>query len=104
MSRESIRARVAAAEPGPWALDPDERGISHVEGPDPDYPTVAHHLDDADAAFVAASRQDIPLLLAVADAAEVLLRVSETPLHDGYQHAPEWLAVHAALAALETAP
>lgn len=79
MSRETLRARLVAATPGPWK---HRRGYPadrfHPEG----YgyvqfgPTEAKaaglgtdQLAKADAEFIAAARQDIPALLAVADAA-----------------------------------
>ena len=87
MTRDSIRALVDAATPGPW--HESWRGIGwevHLDGtpgkcwaPDePDHSDTHMGQKDtmgdwpqaeADAAFIAASRTAVPLLLAVADAA-----------------------------------
>ena len=115
MSRDSIRARIAAATEGPWVRgwwsgqlpnnrfhdDCAERGPLlgtlkggyHVHPGDffedahqlsmgiPPFDTVAGNYDyeaggivkDADAAFIANARQDIPALLRLADALDGLL-------------------------------
>lgn len=66
---EAIRARAAAARPGPWKLygdgDPDDwRGITN--GNDADelciYDEGGHGHDDA--VFIAHARQDVPALIA----------------------------------------
>lgn len=85
MSIKSIRERAEAATPGPWAetgrdVDHDiliAQGINpgdacglgcEVEGP-PE-PMLRGQFDrHADASFIAHARQDIPALLAVAEAA-----------------------------------
>lgn len=86
MSRESIRARVAAATPGPWKhyhAPKLRKGFGgppvnevQTQGGDPvvqwggfDGAAGTRQEKRADAAFIAAARQDIPALLAVADAA-----------------------------------
>ena len=91
MSRESIRALVDAATPGPW--HESWRGIGwevHLDGTpgkcwssdEPDHTDTHMGQKDtmgdwpqaeADAEFIAASRTAVPLLLAVADAAAAVL-------------------------------
>lgn len=62
MTRESIRQRVAAATEGPW--EDSWSGEIRVG------PSSFGEMDmPADAEFVAHARQDVPALLAVADAA-----------------------------------
>ena len=86
MSRDSIRARVAAATEGPWETYIVEDGHrprtfvareGGVEVPPKWYVAYLPEMDpadsDADAAFIAHARQDIPALLAVADAAAALV-------------------------------
>lgn len=85
MSRDSIRARVAAATEGPWVesgRDVDhDRFVSEgknpgsvcglgceVDGP-PEPMLRGQFHKHADAAFIAHARQDIPALLRVAEAA-----------------------------------
>lgn len=92
MSRiEDIKARVAAATPGPWVADeewwvcqPGEDGDIIVDGsvfPDP-----------RDAAFIAHARTDIPDLLRVVEAAADLA---------GRYPAMAWTDLRAALADLD---
>lgn len=69
MSRASIRARVAAATPGPWRA---EFGIIWSGGS-----SIGEMDDERDAPLVAHARQDIPALLAVADAAFEVLRAKD---------------------------
>lgn len=112
MSRESIRARVAAATDGPWTQSGTPRRrhwyVSSpeviVHGPalreEPD--TVQQTLTrwKADAAFIAHARQDIPALLDIADkAAAVIEELSSDDLWG-----PHGLALRDALAALEEMP
>ena len=81
MSRDSIRARLAAATEGPWSWDDDpDLTQDSVWANDGDlvastYGSTAKGSTDADdARFIAHARQDVPALLAVADAAAELLR------------------------------
>jgi len=114
---ESIRARVEAATPGPW-----HRGTFRVHAIFPDGPigtagSVAEvrpnvyggsdvsemePQDEGNVAFIAHARQDIPALLAVAEAATAWLRIDpeddETP-EDEWD--PRAVALRDALAALE---
>ena len=80
MSRDSIRARIAAATEGPWSWDDDpDLTQDSVWADDGDivastYGSTAKGSTDADdARFIANARQDIPALLAVADAAADLI-------------------------------
>jgi hypothetical protein len=67
MSRASIRQRVEAATEGPWELVHDDAGFADVCTPI-GYTLMGVNLP-SDGDFAAHARQDIPLLLAVADAA-----------------------------------
>ncbi len=65
--RAEIRARADAATKGPWTLERDNCGLYACE-PDiwresRDYDDYGTHPNDSDAAFIAASRADIPRLL-----------------------------------------
>ena len=78
MSRETLRARIAAATEGPWSWDDDpDLTQDSVWADDGDivastYGSTAKGSTDADdARFIANARQDIPALLAVADAAAI---------------------------------
>jgi len=66
MSIESIRARVEAATPGPWTED-DQAPLDH-EGCE-----VWPWGSKADMDFAYEARADVPLLLAVAEAAATLM-------------------------------
>lgn len=83
MSRETLRARLAAATPGPWwnvtDTEPDQDCVyDHVWGPDGDAVAQAFGnlaaadgvLAEDDADLIANSRQDLPALLELADAVE----------------------------------
>jgi hypothetical protein len=113
MSRESIRQRLEAATPGPWFHYKAARLRKQFAGGPvdevsvgPGGPTVVPWIgfDGADgtkkskranAAFIAHARQDIPALLAVADAAAAV--AWQTGGTDGERLAD-------ALAALEAQP
>lgn len=116
MSRDSIRARVAAATEGPWVesgRDVDhDRFVSEgknpgsvcglgceVDGP-PEPMLRGQFHKHADAAFIAHARQDIPALLAVADAADRVLMTHR----EGRWSPVEFEALEVALAALEALP
>lgn len=133
MTRASIRALVDAATPGPWRADVDQPDDVVVWGPEepewlanvgnwsraipgPPASTTDRAFqtfelrDMADAAFIAASRTAVPLLLAVADAAEEALVDLESAYHlvPGYCDclppgcmAPSIYPLRDALAALE---
>lgn len=68
MSRDSIRARVAAATEGTWSVSVWEDGYLTVDFDTEDGISVIP-MDEANTAFIAHARQDVPALLAVADAA-----------------------------------
>ena len=95
MTIESIRARVEAATPGPWTED-DQAPLDH-EGCE-----VWPWGSKADMDFAYEARADVPLLLAVAEAAAAWLRIDpeddETP-EDEWD--PRAVALRDALAALE---
>lgn len=115
MSRASIRQRVEAAWPGPWwtkhAPDPAyEADWPIVAAPDT-FLVTPGIVRQPDAAFIAAARTDIPLLLAVADAAAALMAHhgdTECMASDDRPWPHECEAAHeplrAALAALEAQP
>jgi len=85
-----------AATPGPWVHfdGAPEHGNAYVSGPEPDNWTAAECFGsdpDADAALIAAARNALPGLLAIAQAAQKLLAVCPpwspeafTKLHDLY--------------------
>lgn len=107
MSRETLRARLAAATPGPWS---DEGGIvGHPSGDDIATCWDAIGRDggnsQTNAALIAAARQDIPALLRVADAVAALPGVFEAGMQDPRTLAEWWMTVASpALAALEALP
>ena len=74
MSRDSIRARVEAATPGPWEWD--DPYVLGQAPPDGMVVTYIYQFDtkpaNHDRAFIAAARQDIPALLRIADTADAL--------------------------------
>ena len=72
MSTESIRERLAGATPGPWSALTDRPHFG-VYGDDDDSgeADVCEPYLPQDAAFIAASRTDVELLLAVVEAAKV---------------------------------
>lgn len=67
---EHIRAREQAATPGPWVIQNDI--FPDLYSLDDDSGMLGTLFEDADAAFISNSRADIPLLLAVAEAAAEL--------------------------------
>jgi hypothetical protein len=76
MSIESIAARVEAATEGPWAkgyFDGDAWWIHEaIDGPDDVRVAYTSMMSDGeDTDFIAHARQDIPALLAVAEAVKV---------------------------------
>lgn len=84
MSRDSIRARLAAATEGPWSWDDDpDLTQDSVWANDGDivastYGSTAKGSTDADdARFIANARQDIPALLKALDLAEKALDHAE---------------------------
>ena len=69
MSTESIRERLAAATPGPWsALTDRPHFVVYGDDDDSGEADVCEPYLPQDAAFIAASRTDVELLLAVAEA------------------------------------
>jgi hypothetical protein len=74
MTDEEIRALLADVTPGPWRITPDEEGEPAlcVEGQGFDICTAwgGYNAGEADARFIAASRDLVPALLARAEAAE----------------------------------
>ncbi len=115
MSRDSIRARIAAATEGPWSWDDDpDLTQDSVWANDGDivastYGSTAKGSTDADdARFIANARQDIPALLRLADAAELFLDAFEDRLTPTGPTPPPLYAVRvalrAALADLEALP
>lgn len=97
MTRESIRARVAAATPGPWYAETADEllmcrvGVEgHLRGVG-DYAIAFFDgsvrpepgSDEDDATFIAHARADIERLLAVADAAVTLLAQVPTDPPEG---------------------
>lgn len=98
MSRESIRQRLAAAEgwhgrlPGDEYLCPNCQTPWKCNGPHIPDPDRDPALDE----FIAHARQDIPALLAVADAA-----ADCADLWRGLRMAPEYQSLLDALDALE---
>lgn len=151
MSRDSIRARVAAATEGPWRwggnIDQKEVYLSTVDrgrifimrfvrwgmhgaqptfqNPDPDgwgtvdakdlavlersYRGEIATIEHPDAQFIAHARQDIPALLAVADAVAKAAEWSGTGRARGGSkvrvlYIDDWDAIVAALDALEGMP
>ena len=81
MSRDKIRARVAAATEGPWEVvdligsRPAAASVWTAEAGELDV-CLSEEACPADAQFIAHARQDIPALLAVADAAAKVAAVS----------------------------
>jgi hypothetical protein len=82
MTLPTIRARLAAATPGPWVRQSSDDGASdpwwidtHAspEGPEPVWAPPQYPVSEADADFIAHAPDDIAALLAVAQAAEALL-------------------------------
>jgi hypothetical protein len=75
MTLPAIRARLAAATPGPWRSrphqQPEYRYVAFSTKRDEWYTTSP--LEPADADFIAHAPADIAALLAVAEAAETLL-------------------------------
>jgi hypothetical protein len=73
----AIRAREAAATPGPWAIEWDHDDVTGAPFPVSLGPIgyLEHHgeRDVADAEFIAAAREDVPALLAHADRLNALL-------------------------------
>lgn len=64
MSRlDEIRARVEAATPGPWAYWTDEFDVDEIKTHDGLVNIGVSIFEHEDAAFVAASRDDVPYLL-----------------------------------------
>ena len=128
MSRDTIRARVAASTDGPWVesgRDVDhDRFVSEGKNPGsacglgcevegPPEPMLRGQFDrHADAVFVAHARQDIPALLAVADAAAAICFGDlRDDFEDGQDivlrwtgNRSDWQALRAALDALEALP
>lgn len=86
MSRDSIRQRVAAATEGPWEQDGDYAvyGFDHTRRRGRSLLATVYDYGNPD--FIAHARQDIPALLAVADAAAAVLEN-----HDAqrYLHRPD---------------
>lgn len=86
MSAETIRQRLAAATRGVWEAKhpPGDSWVgSPFRGPIDAYrntgsmggvAVIGVRMDPDDATFIAAARQDIPLLLVVAEAAEEMLQ------------------------------
>lgn len=101
MTREGLRARLEAATPGPWTTkyESSRLGLIAELGNDVVWPvgdTMPLGSKD-DAALIAAARQDLPALLAVADAAKALLRGDDVlAVAEG--------RLRAALAAVEALP
>lgn len=69
---DEIEARADAATPGPWITTHGERSIHRAAYARRDLAAVhttdetwiAHYVDPADAAFIAAARSDVPRLVA----------------------------------------
>ncbi len=100
-----IRERVEAATPGPWHSGGDGAICSdHVE-PNVCWPIASCSTSRTNAAFIAHARQDIPALLAVAEAAA---RLSECYAAEAPSSFDTFVgltsALRDALAALEAAP
>lgn len=76
---DAIRQRVEAATPGEWSVSEWEDGgvtIDHHDDLNDEPVTVAimaAETTDADAIFIAHARQDLPDLLAVVEAARLLM-------------------------------
>jgi hypothetical protein len=74
MTDDEIRAMLADVTPGPWRITPDEEGEPAlcIEGQGFDICTAwgGYNAGEADARFIAASRDLVPALLARAEAAE----------------------------------
>lgn len=64
----AIRARIAAATPGPWTAR-DSTLLSAKDPDDADYILSCCNIDDRTLEFIAAARSDVPDLLAALDAA-----------------------------------
>lgn len=98
MTRDSIRALVDAATEGPWvvgSMGDSVRAPATQEG-------IGDYMVTADAAFIAASRTAVPLLLVVADAAAPFLRfVADMREHGKTNVVVDIEAIADALAALE---
>lgn len=63
---DAIKARVAAATPGPWYVHYDQRRWVRAYGPSGDHDLADESWKenrDNDALFVAHARQDVPALL-----------------------------------------
>lgn len=118
MSRETLRARLADATPGPWTADDDpELTCDSVWANDGDmvastYGSAAKGSSDmADSALIAHARQDLPALLALADAVADMFATRYTTWSGNGDESPadaQWLhdptEVRKALAALEELP
>lgn len=91
---DAIQARAAAATKGPWRrenyTDIDDEGafyLAHVLAPDPDVPDeavlgIAMGILRPDAEFIAASREDVPRLVAALRAVEAVASKWEAEYKD----------------------
>ena len=116
MTLADIRSRVEAATPGPWLAVPaeDDTLVRRVHRDEQDRRVtsfIAQAFDsrsgeieaEPNAVFIAASRTDVPLLLAVAEAAQALVDdwvVGDQPDGDKARD-PNRCVLRDALAALE---
>jgi len=122
MSRASIRQRVEAATEGPWRhyfaralragmgggpvneVYSGDKVVAGWQGFDGRRNNERRGRTRADAAFIAAARQDVPLLLAVADAAALVVESEDASPIDRRDVFSAWKSLRAALAALEAQP
>ena len=114
MTIESIRARVEAATPGPWVNTVGQvYPVAQVYPPGAEFNAVwPVPQTEPDADFIAHARQDVPLLLAVAEAAAAVRDAeSDMDVLDIYDDAEDvarqgehlrrsWASLRDALAAL----
>lgn len=101
MSRETLRARLAAATPGPWTDDQWDEAY---------YPCRIGEGGTTieNGRLIAHARQDLPALLALADAVDATrdfaVLVDAESRRSVSIRASDWARITAALVALETLP
>ena len=86
--RKAARARCEAATPGPWAAHPQPRSLTSIRSRDDSIAVVTSDRDDADSAFIAHARADLPAALDALDAAEAeiaRLRAPAPAIREAYE-------------------
>ena len=80
---EEIRARLEAATPGPWEFSNssdvrESKGEFRAPNPHNGFMLVGPWTNDADAAFIAHSREDVPFLLAEVTKLRAIIEEAKT--------------------------